>query len=342
MALALRAQGHDVRVVAARTRERRHLACRIQQKLAGSRILSATDPRNGYLVTKVFYWQVAAWLDADLAVQRPDAIVVQGTELPEIALVAVDHGVPVIMRMLTAECPERLLAAARADAAVARLLDSPRVQLVSNSRYVAGLVETLFGRPCPVDYPLIERTHSAAGDRSAACITFVNPRPIKGLDLALEVAALLPDRQFIFAESHVLSGAERKALARELRRLPNVTFRPHADSLKSAYAQTALLMVPSRFREAFGRVIIEACANGIPVVARQMGGIPETMGTSGVMLDRADPPDLWAKTIEGILSDPDRYAGLSAIAVANAQREEFAPTAIAGRFLDIVRKHARP
>jgi glycosyltransferase involved in cell wall biosynthesis len=73
-----------------------------------------------------------------------------------------------------------------------------------------------------------------------------------------------------------------------------------------------------------------------------MGGIPETMGTSGVMLDRADPPDLWAKTIEGILSDPDRYAGLSAIAVANAQREEFAPTAIAGRFLEIVRKHARP
>jgi glycosyltransferase involved in cell wall biosynthesis len=287
----------------------------------------------------VFYWQVASWMASQLAAWKPDAVILQGTELPELAQRAVDHGVPIIMRMLTAECPERLATAASSDGEVARLLASPLVKIVSNSRFVASLVEALFGTACEVDYPFIERAHSTVADRAAECITFINPRQIKGLDIAFDVAALLPDRRFIFAEAHILSRAERSALDRGLRNLPNVSFHPHAESLKSVYARTALLMVPSSFREAFGRVIVEACANGIPVVARNIGGIPEAMGNSGVLLDEAAPPELWAKTIESILSDPDRCAELSTAAVANAQREEFDPAVIATGFLGILRKH---
>jgi glycosyltransferase involved in cell wall biosynthesis len=340
MALALQAQGHEVSVVAARMRERRHLSRRLVQKLARGRILASADTKNGYLTTRMFYWQIAAWLDRELTARRPDAIIVQGSESHQVARVAVDHDVPVLIRMVTAECPERLFAAARGDEGVARLLDSPMVKLVSNSRYVAGLVESLFGCASPVDYPFIERAHSTVGERSADCVTFVNPRQIKGLDIALEVAALLPHRQFIFAESHVLTAAERKALGRELKRLPNVSFRRCTTSLRDVYGRTALLMAPSRFREAFGRVIVEACANGIPVVARNIGGIPEAMGSSGLLLDRTDPAELWAKSIEGILTDPDRYAELASIAVANAQRAELAPVAIAAQFLETVRIHA--
>jgi glycosyltransferase involved in cell wall biosynthesis len=98
-------------------------------------------------------------------------------------------------------------------------------------------------------------------------------------------------------------------------------------------------MVPSRLREAFGRVIIEACANGIPVVARSVGGIPEAMGASGVLLAESDPPERWAEAIEAILSQPDRYADLSQRARANAAREEFDEAEITTRFMGMVQDH---
>jgi hypothetical protein len=51
-------------------------------------------------------------------------------------------------------------------------------------------------------------------------------------------------------------------------------------------------MVPST-DEAFGRVIVEAQVNGIPVVARRTGGIPEALGDAGVLLPPDAPGAAW-------------------------------------------------
>jgi len=338
--LALRAQGHDVTVITARTREHRNLTYRIAQKLAQGRILASRDSRNGYVTTRVFYWLVGRQLAQSLQADRPDVVIVIGTEAHQLAQVAVDHGVPVIIRMVTAEDAERLAAAASGDERIAEMLASPLVKVLSNSHYVAELVQALLDRPSDVDYPLIELKDSVAAERSATYITFVNPRQIKGLSIVLEVAALLPERRFVFAESYPLTAMERKELDEQLRKLPNVKFRPHTDNLRSLYGETALLMMPSQLREAFGRVIIEACANGIPVAARRIGGIPEAMGDSGVLLAQSDPPQRWAQAIEEILSDPDRYVRLSAKALANARREQFDAAVICARFLELAEDHA--
>jgi glycosyltransferase involved in cell wall biosynthesis len=338
--LALQSQGHDVAVIVARTREHRNLTYRVAQKLAGNRILASHDTRNGYVTTRVFYWQISRLLDQYLDASRPDVVIVVGTEAQQLAQVAVDHSIPVIVRLVTAECAIRLSAAADADEGVARLLANPLVKVVGNSHFVADEAAELLGVASEVDYPLIQLEDSISPSRTARFITFVNPRQIKGLDIALEVARLLPERRFVFAESYVLSRAERKDLDLQLRSLPNVTFRRPAENLGSLYGETALLMVPSRLQEAFGRVIIEACANGIPVVARQIGGIPEAMGTSGVLLAQSDSAERWAEAIEQIMSDPVRYSDLSDRALANAQRGEFQASAIAAQFLELARKHA--
>ena len=338
--LALRSQGHDVSALTARTREHRNLTYRVLQKLARDRIVASRDTRNGYVTTRVFYWLVARQLGQSLRADRPDVVIVIGTEAHQLAQVAIDHGIPVIIRMVTAEDAERLAAVADDDERVAEMLASPLAKVLSNSHYVAELTEALLRRPSAVDYPLIELKDSIAAERNATYITFVNPRQMKGLSIVLEVAALLPGRRFVFAESYPLSALERKELDEQLQMLPNVKFRPHTDNLRSLYGETALLLVPSQLREAFGRVIIEACANGIPVVARRIGGIPEAMGDSGVVLAQADPPQRWAQAIEEILSDPDRYAQLSAKALANAQREEFDAAVICARFLELAEDHA--
>jgi glycosyltransferase involved in cell wall biosynthesis len=339
MTLALQSRGHQVSVIGARARDRRHLAGRVRQKLAGDRVVATRDTGNGYVTARALYWRVAALLDEEVARERPDAVIVLCTQSEELALVAAERGVPVLIRLVTAECPERLAQAAEADERVAKLLVNPLVKVVSNSNYVAGLAQELLGVSAEIDYPMIKLAESVAAERTADCITFVNPRSIKGLDIALAVAGLLPHRRFVFAESFVLSDTERKALDAELARLTNVRFRPYSANLKELYAQTSVLMVPSRLREAFGRVIIEACANGIPVVARSIGGIPEAMGSSGVLLSESDPPERWAAAIEEILAKPERYAELSERARANAAREEFDETQITTRFLGMVQDH---
>ncbi|MGH2596514.1 MAG: glycosyltransferase [Actinomycetota bacterium] len=78
-----------------------------------------------------------------------------------------------------------------------------------------------------------------------------------------------------------------------------------ADEAGAALAHARALLVPSRWYEAAPRSIIEAYAAGVPVVASDIGALPETVadGVSG----RLVPPDdaeAWAKAA-GSLDDPE-------------------------------------
>ena len=55
--------------------------------------------------------------------------------------------------------------------------------------------------------------------------------------------------------------------------------------MKDFYRHIDLLLVPSIGAEGFGLVIPEAAANGIPVIANRIGGIPEALGDSGILID---------------------------------------------------------
>ena len=67
-----------------------------------------------------------------------------------------------------------------------------------------------------------------------------------------------------------------------------------------------LLCAPSRttpwWREQFGRMLIEAMACGVPVVASSSGEIPHVVGDAGVLVPE-DGPASWRDAIERLLSD---------------------------------------
>lgn len=71
----------------------------------------------------------------------------------------------------------------------------------------------------------------------------------------------------------------------------NVEFRGRlsGDDLVAAYHDADVLITPSR-TEAFGMVLIEAMANGLPAVASRVGGIPEvvTDGETGFLIEPGD------------------------------------------------------
>ena len=74
-----------------------------------------------------------------------------------------------------------------------------------------------------------------------------------------------------------------------------------------------LLCAPSQttraWREQFGRMIIEAFAVGLPVVASRSGEIPHVVGDAGVLLPEDDRAG-WIHALNGLLPDQDRQAEL--------------------------------
>ncbi|MEO8306278.1 MAG: glycosyltransferase [Betaproteobacteria bacterium] len=109
------------------------------------------------------------------------------------------------------------------------------------------------------------------GDPDRGFVTLVNPSEIKGIGIFEEMAGARPGIAF----AAVATWATTSADLNRLRRLSNVTLLPPADDIADILAQTRVLVVPSLWGEAFGRVVVEAMLHGIPVLASDNGGLAE-------------------------------------------------------------------
>ena len=66
----------------------------------------------------------------------------------------------------------------------------------------------------------------------------------------------------------------------------------------------------ARWREQFGRMLIEAFSCGVPVIASTSGEIPHVVADAGITVDEGDC-DGWVRAIRVVLADADRRADLS-------------------------------
>jgi glycosyltransferase involved in cell wall biosynthesis len=87
-----------------------------------------------------------------------------------------------------------------------------------------------------------------------------------------------------------------------------------------------------RWREQFGRMLIEAMACGVPVLASHSGEIPHVLGDAGILLPEDDAAG-WAATLTRVLSDATVRRDLADRGLRRA-RTEFAWTVVARRHLE--------
>jgi len=106
-------------------------------------------------------------------------------------------------------------------------------------------------------------------DRGA--VTLVNASPFKGLPIFLGLAERFPDVPFATVVTWDTAAEER----RRITDLPNVTLLEPRERIDEIFARTRVLLVPSLWGEAFGLIIVEAMLRGLPVLASDVGGIPE-------------------------------------------------------------------
>jgi len=102
--------------------------------------------------------------------------------------------------------------------------------------------------------------------------------------------------------------------------------------MKDIYRDTRILLVPSQWEEAFGRVAAEAHFSGIPVVASNRGGLPESVGSGGLLLDPEAPAQVWSDAIRRLWNDEAYWTTVSQAAIAHANR----PALDSGQQIDAV------
>jgi glycosyltransferase involved in cell wall biosynthesis len=101
------------------------------------------------------------------------------------------------------------------------------------------------------------------------------------------------------------------------------------------YSAMSMLAFPSIAPETFGRASVEAQAAGIPVLASNVGGVPETLnpGVTGVLLPPGDV-DAWRAAIVD-MCDASRRLPMGA-AAQEFVREHFSMSVIAAEFVKLL------
>ena len=294
----------------------------------GSRLTRRGFPRGRYLGSPVYRgYDPRAGFEEVLADFHPDGLVIAGgtNESFELAAQSARTGLHSIYYFH--------------DLVTLRRLQTPELlaglALVANSAYTAGVVREILGRECLVIPPLIDRaayrTMSAPSERRH--VTMVNPRRVKGGQTAFELAQACPDIPFVFVEAWGGDNAYVQSLRAAARGLPNVTwYRPTTD-MRRIYATTRILLVPSDLEETWGRVASEAHVSGIPVLARAVAALPESVGPGGMLIEPQAPIGEWIRALRSMWEDGALYETLSVRAREYSERANAQPEHLAEAFV---------
>jgi glycosyltransferase involved in cell wall biosynthesis len=143
--------------------------------------------------------------------------------------------------------------------------------------------------------------------------------PDKGLEFLLEAFRLLcagaPDTLSLHLVGDGSAAGGFKERVRQMGLESSVQFHayvPFGPQLRALYERATVFVLPSNESEGFPKVIMEAMATGLPVVATAGAGIPFLVkdGVHALLVPPRDPSAL-AEAVERVLSDEDLYHRLS-------------------------------
>jgi glycosyltransferase involved in cell wall biosynthesis len=193
-------------------------------------------------------------------------------------------------------------------------------EVTATSQYLAGVTKTYLRAPRPVHVvPFgvdVATFHPVSTSADPLLIgTLRHLEANYGIDVLVAALPLLMQR---LPQLKVVIGgvgslaASLQAQAQDLRVANRIDWRgriPHQD-VPAFLRSLGVFVMPSR-AESFGVAALEAQACGVPVVATNVGGLPEVVrdGETGLLVPPNDPRAL-AEGIQVLLSDPQRRSDM--------------------------------
>jgi glycosyltransferase involved in cell wall biosynthesis len=174
-------------------------------------------------------------------------------------------------------------------------------------------------------------TASATRDARLSVVFVGRMIPEKGPDVLIRAAGRLgrPDIEYLlvgsqgFARDAPLSPYEQelRTLADEATAVSGaaIRFEPFVDrsELPALLRSADVLVAPSRWAEPSGLTAAEGLATGLPVIVSRVGGLPDVVGSAGVLVEPDDPAAL-AQAIAMLADDPEARGRMSQRARAHA------------------------
>lgn len=173
---------------------------------------------------------------------------------------------------------------------------SQNVALINNSEWLdtlyrfQGVASTILYPPV---YTKQYKTHT-----TRRYVTLVNCNENKGASLFYQLARAMPDVEFLAVAGSYGDQVQPPAL-------PNLKAWRSQEDMRKVYAQTGILLMPSK-SESWGKAAIEAAASGIPVIASTAPGLKEALGPAGIFCDREDA-GAWITEIRRLQDNPLAY-----------------------------------
>lgn len=168
--------------------------------------------------------------------------------------------------------------------------------------------------------------------------------PVKGCEYFLTAASYLreehPNAAFVIAGTGSRE-ADLMELASSLGLAAQTGFLGHIDSAPAVIAALDVVVIPS-LSEGFPMTALEALVLGTPVVASDVGGLPELLadGECGVLVPARDSRAI-ADAVARVLSEPELTQRLVSAGRSRAREHYSAETMIAA-YLDLYRELAPP
>jgi glycosyltransferase involved in cell wall biosynthesis len=157
-------------------------------------------------------------------------------------------------------------------------------------------------------------------------------RDFKGIPVAIKawpsVRQRFPDAVLSLAGGGELE-SELRQLVADLELGDAVVFAGVRTDMPDVYRAADVVLLPSTHGENLPTVLIEASATGCAIVASRVGGIPDILGTTGLLFEPGSTEGL-ADAVCTLLGNPELRRRLGAAANARA-RTEFSATAWLGR-----------
>jgi len=189
--------------------------------------------------------------------------------------------------------------------------------VIANSYFVANITEKWTGIIPEILYPTINLKNYKTLNQKREYITMIKPSKEKGIEIFLKIVKNTPNEKFL-----IVGGNRILKVKKQLYKLNNLKIINWTNDMGSVYNKTKILLTPSMWEEPFGRVIIEAGINNIPIIASYRGGLPEAVGDGGIVINDIYNISLWKRAIN-LLNNDQNYNDYANKAKINAMKFDF-------------------
>ena len=165
-------------------------------------------------------------------------------------------------------------------------------RIIVNSRFMQTQLFERYGVDSLVNYPIVSKIELGQ-KRNPKYIVMIGDEVIKGFNTFRNLSSLYPDQLF---------RAYSKNITKRFYLTNNLELYPWCKDISKIYFEAKIVLVPSIWLEAFGRVAREAYISGIPVLASEVGGLPEAVNyDKRVLVKNYKDPLEWAAALDDIL-----------------------------------------